>query len=84
MRRIALPLIAGVAILYAADYVLAKVSSKGSFSVEKDYAVKQKDGKYEYYFDPPAPEECVNSLAPHFGERPCWYVSRHPKRTVTL
>jgi len=41
-----------------------------------------KNGKTEYTFDPPVPQECVNSLFPHFGDPPCWYLSRHKRQQV--
>jgi hypothetical protein len=41
-----------------------------------------KDGKTQYSFDPPAPQDCVNSLFPHFGDSPCWYLKRHTRQTV--
>jgi hypothetical protein len=46
------------------------------------YAVKMKDGKTEFMFDPPQDETCVNSLFPQLGFSPCWYVSKSKlKRT---
>lgn len=77
------------ALVYAGDYLSVKFripnrEPLGSVPVEKSYAVKQKNGKFEYYFDPPEPEECVRSLFPHFGDRPCWYVERHKRRRVDL
>jgi hypothetical protein len=41
-----------------------------------------KDGKTQYAFDPPAPQDCVNSLFPHFGDLPCWYLNRHKQQQV--
>jgi hypothetical protein len=41
-----------------------------------------KDGKTQYAFDPPGPQECVNSLFPHLGDPPCWYLTRHTKQQI--
>ena len=49
----------------------------GSFDVRKLYAVKMKNRSTNYMFEDPHPEQCVNSLFPHFGDNPCWYTERH-------
>lgn len=56
----------------------------GSFSVRTMYGVKKKNGSTEFFFDDPVQETCVNSLLPHQGHRPCWWVSRHTTRSVDL
>ena len=56
----------------------------GSVVVRNYYAVMQKNGKTEFLFDPPAPWTCVNSLFPHAGYPPCWYLSRHPEQRTDL
>jgi len=89
VERILLGAILFAAALYAGDYLSVRFripnrEPLGSVQVEKSYAVKQKNGKLEYYFDPPEPEECVRSLFPHFGDRPCWYVERHKKKRVDM
>jgi len=54
----------------------------GSVMVQRTWLIPMKDGKMQYSFDPPAPQECVNSLFPHSGDQPCWYLRRHPKQEV--
>jgi len=54
----------------------------GSVIVQRTWVIPMKDGKTQYAFDPPGPQDCVNSLFPHFGDPPCWYLSRHPKQQV--
>jgi hypothetical protein len=82
---------AGVsAVTYAGDYVSVRFGIPDhreqfdSFEVRHFYAVKLKNRKTEYSFDQPQPMECVNSLFPHFGDQPCWYVKRHPVIQVNL
>ena len=76
--------------MYGGDYLSLKYRIPShrepldTIQVEQDYAVKQKDGKVEYYFDHAEPEECVQALFPHFGDRPCWYVRRHKKKLVQM
>lgn len=89
VERVLVAIVLMAAVIYAGDYLSIKFripnrDPLGSVPVEKSYAVKQKDGKLEYYFDPPEPEECVHSLFPHFGDRPCWYVESHKKRRVDM
>lgn len=54
----------------------------GSVTVQRTWVIPMKNGKAQYSFDPPAPQECVNALFPHFGDPPCWYLSRHKRQEV--
>ncbi len=56
----------------------------GVVNVQTSYAVKQKDGKVEYYFNPPETQTCVRSLFPHMGYAPCWYLARKSSRQISL
>ncbi len=80
--RIVIGLIVAVLVAYAGDYLSLhfRIPSRepiGSVVTRRSYAVKQKNGKLEYYFDPPAPEPCVRSVFPQMGYTPCWYLERH-------
>jgi hypothetical protein len=74
---------AAVILTYVADdlsirYRLpASRQAFGSVQVRKVYAVKRKNGSTEFLFDDPANVSCVNSLVPHMGISPCWYLERH-------
>jgi hypothetical protein len=46
--------------------------------------VQQKDGKTEYEEGDPETQTCVNSLFPHLGYSPCWYLRRHKLLQVNL
>lgn len=48
------------------------------------FAVPRKDHKTEFMADDPKPETCVNSLFPHSGASPCWYLSRHRDRRIDI
>ena len=74
----------GTALLaFGVDFGVFKVrvvtnrNAYGSVVVNHYYAVLQKNGKTQFIFDPPGPETCVNSLFPHEGWLPCWYLSRN-------
>ena len=56
----------------------------GSVVVSHYYAVLQKNGKTQFIFNPPASESCVNTLFPHSGMQPCWYLRRHPEQRTDI
>jgi hypothetical protein len=80
-------LLAG-ALVYVCDYVSLRYripnnrQQFGSVIVQRMWVIPTKDGKTQYAFDPPAPQDCVNSLFPHLGDPPCWYLSRHQRQQV--
>lgn len=81
-------ILAGVA-FYLCDYVslryaIPKRPQYGSVVVHTYYAVTLKDKTTEFMFQPPAPQECVNALLPHFGDQPCWYLSRHTRQRINI
>jgi hypothetical protein len=56
----------------------------GSVVVRRTYAVLQKNGKTQFIFDPPTPENCANALFPHSGMQSCWYLRRHPEQKTNI
>lgn len=83
-RRYFWYLLATLAALYVCDEILARVRGHGSIEVEMFYAVTRKDNRIDYMRSDPQMEECVNSLLPHTGLRPCWYVARNPRKEVEV
>jgi hypothetical protein len=76
-------------LFYLGDYLslqlkIPRREPYGSVTVRQLYAVKLKNKQTEYMFQPPAQQECVNSLFPHFGDPPCWYLTRHTRQTVNV
>ena len=90
LKRIALLAILLAAAVYSGDYALiryriAKNSNPyGSVRVRRYYAVTLKNGKPEYYFDPPTDQTCIHSLFPHLGYEPCWYLARRTTQEVKM
>lgn len=83
--------LAGAGLLaFGLDYAVFRVrlsanwNAYGSVTVEHYYAVLQKNGKTTFTFEPPQPWTCVNSLFPHAGFLPCWYLSRHPEQRTDI
>jgi hypothetical protein len=74
---------------YAADFIvfrmrLAKGNAYSSIVVSHYYAVAQKNGRTQFIFEPPAPENCVTALFPHAGSPPCWYLRKHPEQRTDI
>jgi hypothetical protein len=94
LRRIlvaaVLAVVGAAALTYGVDYLVFRVrawtnrNAYGSVIVNHYTAVLQKNGKTTLTFDPPTPWACVNSLFPHQGWPPCWYLSRHPDQRTDI
>lgn len=90
LRTVTLFVVAGIALLYAADYLVLRYrvatnrSPYGTVTVQPYYAVPRKDHKIEYMFDDPRDVTCVNSIFPHLGDSPCWYLSRNKQRRIDM
>ncbi len=84
VKRIATVAIALVCILYAGDFISVKFRHDPLSAVQINtiYAVPQKGGKTDYEPGDPMSETCVNSIFPHLGYAPCWYVSRDRNQQV--
>ena len=75
---------------YAGDYISLRYKIPGNreqfgtVSVQSYYAVGEKNGNTEYDFNDPENETCVNSIFPHLGYQPCWYVRRHAQNRINV
>jgi len=80
--------LAGLA--YGIDYVVFRyrvASGRQPFAqvtITHYDAVQQKNGKTEFLFDQPQAQTCVNSLFPHAGYAPCWYLQRHTEQRTDI
>ena len=81
----------GLAVLvYLGDFtvfrvrVAAKRNPYGAITVQRFDAVLKKNGKTEFFYDPPQPETCVHAVFPHDGFAPCWYLNRHKEQGTNL
>lgn len=83
-------MVATAAFLYVGDYALlqyrvaANRNAYGTVTVQPYYAVPRKDHKTEFLFDDPQDQTCVNSLFPHFGDNPCWYLRRNKQKRIDM
>jgi len=82
--------LAAAAVFYASEDLSLRLHIPAShrvFSqipVQSFDAVKLKNGRTEFYFDPPQTVACVNAVLPHMGYATCWYVRRHATRRTDI
>jgi hypothetical protein len=85
-----LGILAVTALAYALDLLVFHVrvarnwNPYGSVTVDHYYAAHLKNGKDEYFFDPPQVQTCSHTLFPQAGYQPCWYLSRHPEQKTNV
>ena len=90
MRRIALIVMVLLALVYAGDYAAVRIpiprgrTVYGTVTVRPYYDVGLKSGKSDFYFLDPQNQTCVNSLFPHLGFNPCWYVRKHTHPRIAM
>jgi hypothetical protein len=83
-------LIVLLGLVYAGDYIALRYRIPnnrpqfGSVTVQEMYAIHEKNNKTEYQFPPPQEQVCVESLFPHFGDPPCWYLRRHTQQRIDI
>jgi hypothetical protein len=87
--RLILAIVAVPAVIYGLDAlsVVAGVPARprySTFTINRFYRVNEKFNKFSLNPMPPVDERCVNSLFPHFGSNPCWYVSRHTMQSIAV
>ena len=93
-KRIVLVAILVVAVLYVGDYLVVRYrvwrnhSPCGTVTVEILYAISQKSNpgtnKTEYQSGGFQDQTCVNSLFPHSGYTPCWYLKHRTQKTINI
>ena len=84
VKRILLATVLVLAVFYGTDYLVARRQPLGSVTVQAYYAVPQKDGKTEMILLDPEVDSCVNSLLPHLGQKPCWYLNRRKQKRIDM
>ena len=86
LKRLAIAAAALLVIWYVGDYLSLKLrrAPLSNIRISKLYAIPQKDGKTSYEAGDPETQTCVNSMFPHMGYNPCWYVKRHTTQQVNL
>lgn len=76
--------------LYAGDFISARYRIPGNrqtldtVQVQTLWAIKQKDGRLDYEPGDFGPQTCIRSLFPQLGYTPCWYLTKHRNKIVTI
>jgi len=79
-----------LAVIYLGDYGWLAVRARrsqnafGSVTLDTYYTVKLKNGKTEFDYAGPQTLECVRSLLPHMGDKPCWLASRKKEQQINI
>ena len=89
MRRVLATLVLLILAVYAGDFLSLRFripprEPYGSVEIRRYFAVALKNHKTEYMFEDPHNEFCVNSLFPHDGYNPCWYLNRHKRPRIDI
>ncbi len=86
LRRILLAALALLVAVYGVDglYAHLRHAPFADVHIDRFLAVAQKFNKIGYERTDPITERCVYSLFPHFGYNPCWYVTRHTVRFISI
>ena len=89
-KQIAFVLVALTVLVYFVDYLAVRIpipksrAAFGTVTVRPYYDVGLKGGKSDLYFLDPQQQTCVNSLLPHLGLSPCWYLRAHAHPRIAL
>ena len=72
--------------VYGCDDIYAHLRHEpfADIHVDRILAVAEHFNKIDYERTDPITERCVYSLFPHFGNNPCWYVTRHTLRVIKI
>jgi hypothetical protein len=79
-----------LAATYAGDYISLRYqiphgrAQFGQVNMNTLYVIHVKAGKIQYEPGDPETDTCVHSLFPHFGDSPCWYLTRHPDKLIDI
>ena len=85
-KRALLAIVILAVVAFVVDYIQLRSSSNpsGSVTIKRYYAVGMKNGKTEMMYAEPENEPCVNSVFPHLGHSPCWYLRTHNVRQIDI
>jgi hypothetical protein len=90
LKRAFLAVVLSAATIWIGDYLVLRVrvatnsNAFGTVTVQPYYAVPQKNHREEYMLSDPEDDTCVNSLLPHLGDDPCWYLRRHKEKRIQM
>jgi hypothetical protein len=79
VKRVLIAAAVALAALYIGDSVFIHLRRDkfDTVTVSRFYAVALKGNKIDFQPGGSTDARCVNSLFPHLGANPCWYLRRH-------
>jgi hypothetical protein len=79
VRNILIAIAVLATVSYGADglYLHYRGNPYADVRVDKVYAMTNRYNVVEYSVSPPGVQRCMQSLFPHDGNPPCWYLNRH-------
>ena len=86
-KRILLGVLAALVLVYAGDDLSVRARGPKSIStvtVQPYYAVPLRNGKTEIMLLDPEDQQCVQSVFPHKGYDPCWYLKGHTQQRIQM
>ncbi|HLJ28756.1 MAG TPA: hypothetical protein VKY85_18755 [Candidatus Angelobacter sp.] len=94
LKRVLLAALVLLCLTYAGDYLQIRYRAwrngqpYGTVTIQIMYALSEKGGqgvnRTEYQSGGTQDQTCVNSLFPHLGYAPCWYLRRTPQKTIDI
>lgn len=90
LQRVLVVAVVSFCVVYVCDYIWLRFrmatnrNPYGTVTVQRYYAVPQKDGKTQFLFDDPQDQTCVYSLFPHVNDDPCWYLRRNKQKRINM
>ena len=83
LQRIILGALVAAFLLYGGDWAILKARGASGFgTVNITLGTPMKDGRVQIFTGANQTQACVNSLFPHFGYNPCWYVKQNSTQLV--
>src|SRR5579862_7826850 len=73
-------------IAFTIDYIALwkNQNALGSVTIRRYYAVGLKNNRTDYESADSEVQTCVNSIFPHRGYYPCWYLRRHNVKEIDI
>jgi hypothetical protein len=86
LLRANLFLIIFLLLLYLADTALLHLRKNpySTVTVQHYYVIGKKNNKFEVQYDRDIDRPCANTLFPHSGYPPCWYLRRHTEQETKI
>src|ERR1041385_3501206 len=86
LRRIILIVVVFSGITFLVDYVKLRTTPNAfaAVMIKRYYVVGLKNGRKEISMAEPEKQMCVNSVFPHLGYYPCWYLRRHDTKQIDV